>query len=71
MKPVELVVNALLNNSDAHDIVYDAYSGSGTTLIACEQTTRKARVIELMPGYVAVALQRYKDATGRKPKQVK
>jgi DNA modification methylase len=67
MKPVELVVNALLNNSEAGDVVYDAYSGSGTTLLACEQTGRKARVIEIMPGYVAVALQRYKDATGNQP----
>jgi DNA modification methylase len=70
MKPVELVVNALLNNSEAGDVVFDAYSGSGTTLLACEQTGRKARVIEIMPGYVAVALQRYKDATGNQPELV-
>jgi DNA modification methylase len=67
MKPVALVVNALLNNSEAGDIAYDAYSGSGTTLLACEQTGRRARVIELMPGYVAVCLQRYLDATGNRP----
>ena len=70
MKPVELYVNALLNNSEANDIAYDAYSGSGTMMLACEQTGRRARVIELMPGYVAVTLQRYKDATGNVPKLV-
>lgn len=67
MKPVALVVNALLNNSEAGDVVFDAYSGSGTTLLACEQTGRKARVIEIDPGYVAVCLQRFFDATGKKP----
>jgi DNA modification methylase len=67
MKPVELPVNALLNNSDAGDVVFDGYSGSGTTLIACAQTGRVARVIEIEPKYVAVALQRYQDATGDKP----
>ena len=67
MKPVELVINALLNNSDAGDIVFDAYSGSGTTLMACEMQGRKARVSEISPAYVAVALQRWADATGREP----
>jgi len=67
MKPVELVENALLNNSDAGDIVYDAYSGSGTTLVACETQGRKARVMEIMPGYVAVALERWATATKKTP----
>lgn len=70
MKPVELYVNALLNNSEANDIAYDAYSGSGTMMLACEQTGRRARVIELMPGYVAVCLQRFMDASGIKPELV-
>lgn len=70
MKPTALVVNALLNNSDVGDVVFDAYSGSGTTMIACEQTCRKARVIEIEPRYVAVALERYKDATGVTPELV-
>jgi DNA modification methylase len=68
MKPVALIVNALLNNSDLGDIVFDAYSGSGTTIIAAEQTGRRARVIEIDPGYVAVAIQRWVDATGGIPK---
>lgn len=67
MKPVEIYVNALLNNSDKGDVVFDAYSGSGTMIIAAEQTGRKARVIEIDPGYVAVAIQRWADATGETP----
>lgn len=67
MKPVELVVNAILNNSDHGDITFDAYNGSGTSIIAAEQTGRKCRAIEISPGYVAVALQRWADATGRVP----
>ena len=67
MKPVELVVNALANNSDAGDAAFDAYSGSGTTIIACEQLRRKCRAMEIAPEYVAVALQRWADATGKAP----
>jgi DNA modification methylase len=59
MKPIELVVNALLNNSDAGDVVFDAYSGSGTTLIAAEQTGRAFCGIELMPKYCQVIARRY------------
>lgn len=67
MKPPQLYVNALLNNSDPGDVAFDAYSGSGTMIIACEQCGRRARVAEISPGYVAVALQRYLDATGVRP----
>lgn len=67
MKPVDLVVNAYLNNSDSGDITFDAYCGSGTSIIAAEQTGRKCRAIEISPGYVAVALQRWADATGGTP----
>jgi DNA modification methylase len=71
MKPVELYVNAYLNNSDPGDIVYEPFSGSGTAIIAAEQTGRKCRAIEIDPGYVAVALQRWADATGKEPRLVK
>jgi DNA modification methylase len=57
--------------SDAGDIVYEPFSGSGTTLIACEQLQRKCRAMELSPAYVAVALQRFKDLTGKTPKLLK
>ena len=49
MKPVELIERALVNSSKAGDIVLDLFGGSGSTLIACEQTGRKARLMELDP----------------------
>jgi DNA modification methylase len=48
-------------------IVHEPFSGSGTTLIACEQLGRRCRAVEISPGYVAVALQRFLDATGQRP----
>jgi DNA modification methylase len=67
MKPVELYLRALLNSSMGGDVVAEPFSGSGTCIIACEQLGRKCRAIEISPGYVAVALQRYKDAIGKDP----
>jgi DNA modification methylase len=58
MKPVELPTNAILNHSELDDIVYEPFLGSGTTLVACEQTGRIGRGIEIEPKYVAVALER-------------
>lgn len=46
------------------NIYLDGFLGSGTTLIACENTGRHCRAIEISPGYVAVALQRYLDTFG-------
>jgi site-specific DNA-methyltransferase (adenine-specific) len=70
MKPVELIVNAILNNSDSGGVLFDAYLGSGTSVIAAEQTNRKCRAIEISPAYVAVSLQRYYDATSTKPELI-
>jgi DNA modification methylase len=52
-------------------IIYEPFSGSGTTIIACEQLKRKCRAIEISPAYVAVAIQRWVDATGKEPKLLK
>jgi len=70
MKPVELYMRALMNSSRAGDVVAEPFCGSGTSIIACEQLGRKCRAIEISPGYVAVALQRFKDATGKNPRLV-
>jgi site-specific DNA-methyltransferase (adenine-specific) len=67
MKPPELVVAMLENSTKPADVVYEPFSGSGTTIIACEQLGRKCRAAEISPGYVAVALQRWADATGQTP----
>lgn len=66
MKPIPLVCNAINNSSEKNDIVLDAFGGSGTTLIACEQTNRKARVMEYDPKYVDVIIQRWENLTGKK-----
>lgn len=47
--------------------VVEPFSGSGTTIIACEQLGRKCRAIEISPAYVAVALERWATATGKAP----
>ena len=43
MKPVELVERALVNSSQAGDLILDLFGGSGSTLIGCERRSRKAR----------------------------
>lgn len=69
MKPVELVENAVLNSSDESQIIYEPFSGSGTTLVACECRGRKGRAIEIAPKYVAVALERL-AGMGLSPKRI-
>lgn len=66
-KPVELVSVAIRSCSIDGAVVWDSFLGSGTTLIACEQLGRKCLAIEIHPPYVAVALQRWADATGKTP----
>jgi DNA modification methylase len=70
MKPVEMWVYAIGNHTKSGDTVYEPFSGSGTTIIACEQLGRKCRAIEISPAYVAVALQRWADATGKTPRKL-
>jgi DNA modification methylase len=65
-KPIECMARPIRNHK--FDTVYDPFLGSGTTLIACENLKRKCYGVELNPGYVAVILQRWADATGREPK---
>jgi DNA modification methylase len=62
MKPPELYENAYLNNSDKGDIAFEPYAGSGTALVAAQNTGRLARAIELSAAYCSVILQRMADA---------
>ena len=66
MKPVELVERAVRNSSKTRDLVLDPFGGSGSTLIACEKSGRRARLIELDPKYVDVIVKRWEAFTGRK-----
>ena len=66
-KPVELATIAVTNSSAPGDVVIDPFSGSGSTLLACEKTKRKARAIDIEPKFVAVALERWSQMTQEKP----
>lgn len=58
MKPIGLFAYQIENSSKKGDIVIDAFGGSGTTIVACEQLKRKARVIEYDPKYCQVIIDR-------------
>lgn len=64
IKPQEIITNELLIGSNISSIVVDFYLGSGSTLIACEQTDRTCYGMELDPKYIDVIVQRYVDYTG-------
>lgn len=66
MKPVELFVYQIQNSSQRGDKVLDLFGGSGTTLIACEQTHRQAFLMELDPKYCDVIVKRWETMTGKK-----
>lgn len=70
MKPVELVAECMLDNSDEGDIVLDAFGGSGTTIIAAEQLNRKCRMMELDPHYCDVIIARWEKLTGQKAERI-
>jgi site-specific DNA-methyltransferase (adenine-specific) len=64
-KPLELVVKAIENSSNRKDNVVDVFGGSGSTLIACEQTDRTCFMMELDPKYVDVIIARWEKLTGQ------
>ncbi len=65
-KPVELAVRAMQYSSLPGENVLDLFGGSGSTLIAAEQTNRKAFLMELDPLYCDVIVQRFEAFSGRK-----
>src|SRR3954465_3798037 len=64
-KPVELAVRALEYSSRAGENVLDLFGGSGSTLIAAEQTGRKAFLMELDQLYADVIVERYEKFSGK------
>jgi DNA modification methylase len=64
-KPVELPRRAIVNSTREGEIVVDFFSGSGSTIIAAEQTKRVAYAIELDPTYVDVDVRRWQTLTGK------
>jgi DNA modification methylase len=65
VKPVQMVADAIKDSSLRGDVVLDPFGGSGTTLIAAEQTGRQARLIELDPLYCDIILSRWENLTGQ------
>lgn len=61
MKPIPLICYPIQNSSKARDLVIDFFSGSGSTLIACEKTDRIGRAIEIDPKYVDASVRRYRQ----------
>jgi len=68
-KPVELAVRAMQYSSRAGEHVLDLFGGSGSTLIAAEQTGRKAFVMELDAAYCEVIVRRWEQFTGKKARR--
>lgn len=65
VKPIALVMDAIKDCTRRADIVLDPFGGSGTTLLAAERTSRKARLIEIDPLYVDVTITRWQKLTGK------
>jgi DNA modification methylase len=64
MKPIELVARTITNSSHKGDLVLDLFGGSGSTLIAAEQTNRVCHMMELDPKYADVIVNRFISNTG-------
>ena len=71
MKPVALVARAVNNSSKPDALVFDPFGGSGSTLIACEQTGRSCYMMEFDPKYCDVIIRRWEAYTGGKAELVK
>lgn len=66
MKPVPLCAKLIQNSSKRGDNVIDFFGGSGSTLMACEETGRNCYTLELDPKYADVILARWEEATGER-----
>lgn len=66
MKPIDLIAYLINNSSKKDEIVLDLFGGSGTTIIACEQTNRNAFIMELDPRYCDVIVDRWEKFTNQK-----
>jgi DNA modification methylase len=74
VKPVALIADLILDSSAPHDVIFDPFGGSGTTLIAAEKMDRTACLIEIAPEFVDASIRRFEkisdqpaihEATGR------
>jgi DNA modification methylase len=70
VKPVAMIEDAIMDCSDRGDAILDAFCGSGSTLIAAENTGRRGFGLEIEPKYVDAALRRFRDLFGVEPVRV-
>jgi DNA modification methylase len=66
VKPQNIIVKCVELCSNKGGLVTDIFGGSGSTLIACEKTKRKCRMMELDPKYIDVIIERWQNFTGKK-----
>lgn len=71
MKPVPILRRLILNSTEIGGWVYDPFGGSGSTLIACEQTKRKCLMVEIDPEYCATIAARWLTLTGYGEEDIK
>lgn len=65
-KPVGMLSKIIDDFSDEGDVILDCFGGSGSTLLACEQTGRKCCMMELEPHYIDIIIKRWENLTGIK-----
>jgi DNA modification methylase len=69
-KPIGLIRRLVLNSTRVGDVVFDGFLGSGTTLLACEQTKRVCVGVEMDAEYCQTTLDRFEKLTGIKPEKI-
>ncbi len=69
-KPIGLIRRLILNSSEIGNAVYDGFLGSGTTLLACEQTKRRCLAVEIDYEYCQTAIHQWERLTGKKAKRL-
>ena len=70
MKPIEMMAQLIRNSTKKGQIVLDLFGGSGSTLMACEQTERVCYMMEYDPKYIDVIINRWETFAGRKAVKV-
>lgn len=70
-KPLECMGRPIRNHGDAEAVVYDPFSGSGTTIIAAQKLDRVCYGVELSPEYCDVIVERWENLTGKKAQRVR
>lgn len=68
--PIDLPQHFIETFTNGGDMIYEPFNGTGTTILACERLGRRCRAVEISPAYVAVALERWAQATGGTPELV-